>query len=142
MKINYDLKLKEELEKIKSNFYEDKDNQEKLRVLEQRQLFSHDDYLALINEYDCELEKNLLEIEETEKLLQLYRIYSDKNIERYSLLLNDLEKTPDKWVDTYKKYKNNVFKRKSISFKTIAKYKKNLECKEDLAQKKIEVLNK
>jgi len=56
--------------------------------------------------------------------------------------LNDLEKTPDKWVDTYKKYKNNVFKRKSISFKTIAKYKKNLECKEDLAQKKIEVLNK
>ena len=77
-----------------------------------------------------------------EKLLQLYRIYSDKNIERYSLLLNDLEKTPDKWVDTYKKYKNNGFKRKSISFKTIAKYKKNLECKEDLAQKKIEVLNK
>lgn len=142
IRIEADKKQLEELEKIKSNFYEDKDNQEKLRVLEQRQLFSHDDYLALINEYDCELEKNLLEIEGTEKLLQLYRIYSDKNIERYSLLLNDLEKTPDKWVDTYKKYKNNVFKRKSISFKTIAKYKKNLECKEDLAQKKIEVLNK
>ena len=60
IRIEADKKQLEELEKIKSNFYEDKDNQEKLRVLEQRQLFSHDDYLALINEYDCELEKNSL----------------------------------------------------------------------------------
>lgn len=142
IRLESDKKLLEELERIKSNFYEDKDNQERLRVLEQRQLFSYDDYLALIDEYDCEIEKDLLEIIKTKKLLQSYRIYNDKNIEIYSLHLNDLEKTPDKWVDTYKQYKNNVFKRKTISLKTIVKYKKNLEYKENLAQKKIEVLNK
>lgn len=135
-------KLLEELEKNKNNFYEDKNNQEKLGILEQRQLFSYDDYLSLVNKYDCEIEKILFEIKEIEKLLQSYRIYRGKNTERYSLITNSLEKTPDKWVDTYKQYKNNVFKRKSISYKTIVKYKKNLDFKMDLAQKKIEVLNK
>lgn len=132
----------EELEKNKNNFYEDKNNQERLEILEQRHLFSYDDYLSLVNEYDCEIKKILFEIKETEKLLQSYRIYSDKNIEKYSMLLNDLKKNPANWVETYEKYKNNVFKGKIISLKTITKYKKVLECKENLAQKKIEVLNK
>ena len=132
----------EELEKNKNDFYEDKNNQERLEILEQRHLFSYDDYLSLVNEYDCEIKKILFEIKETEKLLQSYRIYSDKNIQKYSMLLNDLKKKPANWVETYEKYKNNVFKGNSISLKTITKYKKVLECKENLAQKKIEVLNK
>ena len=113
-----------------------------MEILELRHLFSYDDYLSLVNEYDCEIKKILFEIKETEKLLQSYRIYSDKNIEKYSMLLNDLKKNPANWVETYEKYKNNVFKGKIISLKTITKYKKVLECKENLAQKKIEVLNK
>lgn len=140
--IQSDKELLKALDNNKNNFYDDKNNQEKLRILEQRQLFSYHDYLSLVNEYDCEIEKILFEITETEKLLHSYRIYSEKNVERYSLILNGLKRTSDKWVDTYKQYKNNVFKRKNISYKTIVKYKKNLDFKVNLAQKKIEVLNK
>lgn len=140
--IQSDKELLKALDNNKNNFYDDKNNQEKLGILEQRQLFSYHDYLLLVNEYDCEIEKILVEITETEKLLHSYRIYSEKNVERYSLILNGLEKTSDKWMDTYKQYKNNVFKRKNISYKTIVKYKKNFDFKVNLAQKKIEVLNK
>lgn len=96
----------------------------------------------MLNEYDYEIEKILDEIEKIDNLLKMYKIYKEKNVDKYLLLLNDLVKIPDKWVDTYEQYKNNVFDRKNISYKTIIKYNKNFELKVDLINKKIEVLNK
>lgn len=134
--------LLKELEKNIKNFYDNQSNQKKLEILEQRKLFLYKDYVLLVNEYNSDIEKTLFEISEIEKTLQSYKIYRTEKVEQYSLLLNKLEKTPDKWVDTYKQYKNNVFKDNSISCKTIVKYKKKLNFKLDLAQKKMEVLNR
>ena len=110
--------------------------------MERRELFSYADYLSLIDNYNCEIEKILSEISRTDKLLQPYKIYYHKNVESYALHLNDIGRSLDQRINTYKEYKNNVFKKKTISLKTIIKYKAKLDFKLDLARKKIEILNK
>lgn len=140
--IESDKKLLEELKKGENDFYSDRNNQKRLEVLKRRELFSYADYLSLINNYNCEIEKILSEISRTDKLLQPYKIYYHKNVESYALHLNDIERSLDQRINTYKEYKNNVFKKKTISLKTIIKYKEKLDSKLDLARKKIEILNK
>lgn len=140
--VESDKKLLEELKKGENDFYSDRNNQKRLEVLERRELFSYADYLSLIDNYNCEIEKILSEISRTDKLLQPYKIYYHKNVESYALYLNDIGRSLDQRINTYKEYKNNVFKKKTISLKTIIKYKEKLDSKLDLARKKIEILNK
>lgn len=140
--IETDKKLIEELEKVENVFRSDKNNQKRIEVLEARGVFAYEDYLSLINNYNCEIKKIMSEIKTTDKLLQLYKKYYHKNVENYTLHLNDMEKGLEQWINTFKEYKNNVFKKQTIALKTIVKYKKSFGSKVELAQKKIEILDK
>ena len=76
-------------------------------------MFSYDDYLSLIKEYNYEIEKYLSSIKEIDKLLQVYKIYHYKNVEQYSSLVSKLNIPEEGWVDIFRKYKNSVFKKKN-----------------------------
>lgn len=140
--IDSEKEILEDLEKNKKCFYDDINNKQKLDILAKRNLFSYDDYLSLIKEYNYEIEKYLSSIKEIDKLLQVYKIYHYKNVEQYSSLVSKLNIPEEGWVDIFRKYKNSVFKKKTISHKTILHFKMKLDSKVDMAQKKIEALSR
>ena len=127
--IDSEKEILEDLEKNKKCFYDDINNKQKLDILAKRNLFSYDDYLSLIKEYNYEIEKYLSSIKEIDKLLQVYKIYHYKNVEQYSSLVSKLNIPEEGWVDIFRKYKNSVFKKKTISHKTILHFKMKLDSK-------------
>lgn len=135
-------KALEELEKSKNDFLGDENNQKKLEILEQRKLFSYSDFLSVINEYNNEIKTNISKLRTVEELLKQYKIYRSQNVDNYTLHLKNLDSKSEEWVDTYKEYKNNVFKKKVIALKTVIKFKNELDAKIDLAQKKLQILNR
>lgn len=135
-------KALEELEKSKNDFLGDENNQKKLEVLEQRKLFSYSDFLSVINEYNNEIKTNISKLRTVEELLKQYKIYRSQNVDNYTLHLKNLDSKSEEWIDTYKEYKNNVFKKNVIALKTVIKFKNELDSKIDLAQKKLQILNR
>ena len=109
----------------------------KKKIMEQRQIFSYDDWERLIFEYDNELKKIEKEENKIENILKYYKIYYSDNIEKYRSILEKQVITYDKWIVTYKQYKETLFEKKMISKKSIIKYQNRVIKNKELGQKKI-----
>lgn len=96
----------------------------------------------MINEYNNEIKTNISKLRTVEELLKQYKIYRSQNVDNYTLHLKNLDSKSEEWIDTYKEYKNNVFKKNVIALKTVIKFKNELDSKIDLAQKKLQILNR
>ncbi len=107
----------------------------KKKIMEQRQIFSYDDWERLIFEYDNELKKIEKEENKIENILKYYKIYYSDNIEKYRSILEKQVITYDKWIVTYKQYKETLFEKKMISKKSIIKYQNRVIKNKELGQK-------
>lgn len=114
----------------------------KKKIMEQRQIFSYDDWERLIFEYDNELKKIEKEENKIENILKYYKIYYSDNIEKYRSILEKQVITYDKWIVTYKQYKETLFEKKMISKKSIIKYQNRVIKNKELGQKKYEIWNR
>lgn len=144
--LNIEIENKEcEIDKIKKDiegFWGNPFNMRKKKIMEQRQIFSYDDWERLIFEYDNELKKIEKEENKIENILKYYKIYYSDNIEKYRSILEKQVITYDKWIVTYKQYKETLFEKKMISKKSIIKYQNRVIKNKELGQKKYEIWNR
>ena len=123
------------------DFDENLSNKQKRENMSQREIYSYEDFNAVVKRYEEKIQQYELEKKEIEKLVEKYRIYYADNIEKYIALLEKTKINIPEWLEYYDQYKKKLFGRKELSLARIVVYQQKSQVNTDKAQEKLKIWN-
>lgn len=123
------------------DFDENLSNKQKRENMSQREIYSYEDFNAVVKRYEEKIQQYESEKKEIEKLVEKYRIYYTDNIEKYIALLEKTKINIPEWLEYYDQYKKKLFGRKELSLARIVVYQQKSQVNTDKAQEKLKIWN-
>lgn len=133
--------LADEFRKEIEDFSSNSSNLQKREIMEQRKIFSYEEFQTIIEEYKDKIQQCEFEKKEVQDMLKKYNIYYTDNIEKYRSLLETKKIESADWVERYEQYKEKLFQKQNISKKTITLYLKKVDFNINTAQEKLKIWN-
>ena len=133
--------LADEFRKEIEDFSSNSSNLQKREIMEQRKIFSYEEFQTIIEEYKDKIQQCESEKKEVQDMLKKYNIYYTDNIEKYRSLLETKKIESADWVERYEQYKEKLFQKQNISKKTITLYLKKVDFNINTAQEKLKIWN-
>lgn len=133
--------LADEFRKEIEDFSSNSSKLQKREIMEQRKIFSYEEFQTIIEEYKDKIQQCESEKKEVQDMLKKYNIYYTDNIEKYRSLLETKKIESADWVERYEQYKEKLFQKQNISKKTITLYLKKVDFNINTAQEKLKIWN-
>ena len=117
--MNLEIIIQNILGKEIEDFSSNSSNLQKREIMEQRKIFSYEEFQTIIEEYKDKIQQCESEKKEVQDMLKKYNIYYTDNIEKYRSLLETKKIESADWVERYEQYKEKLFQKQNISNMTL-----------------------